>query len=84
MEYGVVDVQPVSPMALKVRFADGTAGKVRFEASHLTGVFEALKDPIVFAQARVKAGAVTWPGDLDLAPDAMYAEIKSHGEWILR
>jgi Protein of unknown function (DUF2442) len=84
MEYDVVDVQPVLPMALQVRFADGTAGRVRFEPSHLTGVFEALKDPIIFAQARIEAGAVTWPGDLDLAPDAMYAAIKCHGEWVLR
>ena len=84
MEYDVIDVQVLPPMALQVRFADGTAGQVRFEPSHLTGVFEALKDSIVFAQARVEAGTVTWPGDLDLAPDAMYAEIKSHGEWVLR
>ena len=84
MEWDVVDVQPVLPMALRVRFADGTAGQVRFELSHLTGVFEALKDPAVFALARVESGAVTWPGDLDLAPDAMYAEIKARGEWVLR
>ena len=84
MEYDVVDVQPVMPMALQVWFADGTTGQVRFEPSHLTGVFEALKDPVLFAQARIEAGAVTWPGDLDLAPDAMYAEIKSRGEWVLR
>ena len=84
MEYDVVVVQAVMPMALKVRFADGTAGQVRFEPNHLTGVFKALKDPIVFAQASVEAGAVTWPGDLYLAPDVMYAEIKSHGEWVLR
>ena len=55
MEFDVVDVQPVMPMSLPVRFADGTAGRVRFEPSHLTGVFEALKDPIVFVQARVEA-----------------------------
>ena len=84
MEWDVVDVQPVLPMALQVRFADGTAGQVRFESSHLTGVFASLKDPALFAQARIEAGAITWPGDLDLAPDAMYAEIKSHGEWVLR
>ena len=80
----VVGVQVVVPMALQVRFADGTAGQVRFEPSHLFGVFEALKDPIVFAQARVEAGAVTWPGNIDLAPDAMHAEIKYHGVWVLR
>ena len=84
MDFDVVDVRPVMPMALQVWFADGTTGQVRFEPSHLTGVFEVLKDPILFAQARVESGAVTWPGDLDLAPDAMYTEIKARGEWILR
>jgi hypothetical protein len=26
---------------------------------------------------------VTWPGELDLAPDAMHEAIKQQGEWIL-
>jgi hypothetical protein len=37
----------------------------------------------VFAQVRVEYGAVTWPGDIDLAPDAMHDELKDHGVWIL-
>ena len=59
-------------------------GKVQFEPSHLTGVFEALKDPMVFQQAHIEDGVVTWPGDIDLAPDAMYRAIKEAGEWVLR
>ena len=47
------------------------------------GVFVAA-DPDVFSQTFVLYGAVTWPGELDLAPDAMYDEIKANGEWILR
>jgi hypothetical protein len=31
----------------------------------------------------VEYGAVTWPGEIDLAPDAMYAEFKKNGEWKL-
>ena len=84
MHWNVVSVQPLSPLELAVRFEDGTEGKVRFQASHLTGVFEALKIPEVFSQARVEGGAVTWPGEIDLAPDAMYREIKHTGEWVLR
>lgn len=84
MEWDVVEVKPQAPLALHVKFADGTSGSVRFEASHLTGVFEALKDPSVFNRVYVESGAVLWPGDLDLAPDAMYREIKLHGEWVLR
>jgi hypothetical protein len=84
MHWDVVSVKPVSPLELSVLFMDGTEGRVRFESSHLTGVFEALNTPEVFRQARVEEGAVTWPGEIDLAPDAMYREIKRAGEWVLR
>jgi hypothetical protein len=83
MYWDVVSVKPVAPLALSVQFADGLAGQVRFMPSHLTGVFEALNDPQVFAQVQLDSGAVTWPGDLDLAPDAMYQAIKAQGEWVL-
>jgi hypothetical protein len=36
------------------------------------------------AQAHLEYGAVTWPGEIDLAPDAMYAEIKEAGTWVLQ
>jgi hypothetical protein len=84
MDWSVVSVTPMPPLGLVVRFVDGTEGTVRFEPSHLRGVFEALKNPEVFSQARVECGVVTWPGDIDLAPDAMYREIQRTGEWILR
>ncbi len=84
MEWDVIEVKTIAPLALQVQFADGTTGKVQFEKSHLTGVFEALRDPTVFQQAHIEDGAVVWPGDLDLAPDAMYQAIKTDGEWVLR
>jgi hypothetical protein len=84
MDWSVVKVAPMPPLAIAVEFADGKEGVVRFEPSHLTGVFEALRNPEVFRQARVEFGAVTWPGNIDLAPDAMYREIKRTGEWVLQ
>jgi hypothetical protein len=81
----VVEVKPVGPLTFAVCFIDGTEGTVRFEALHLRGVFTALKDPVYFAQVYVDDGVTVWPGgQLDLAPDAMYEEIKEHGEWVLR
>jgi hypothetical protein len=80
----VSNVEQVQEWTLKVIFRDGLTGTVRFEQSCFTGVFEVLKDPIMFKQAYVDHGAVTWPGELDLAPDAMYDEIKAHGEWVSR
>ncbi len=72
---------------LRVRFNDGTEGIVDlagFLHSESAGVFAPLRTEQVFRQARVALGAVTWPGDLDLAPDAMHREIKAHGTWIVR
>jgi len=83
MEWDVIQVETIAPLALQVQFADGTAGKVQFEPSHLTAVFVTLRDPAIFNQAYIDDGAVAWPGNLDLAPDAMYAAIKARGEWVL-
>ena len=69
---------------LFVRFVDGLTGIVDLTAliaSPQAGVFARLRDRALFEQVRVEMGAVVWPGELDLAPDAMHAAIKEHGEW---
>lgn len=69
---------------LFVRFVDGLTGIVDLSAliaSPQAGVFARLRDSGLFAQVRIEMGAVVWPGELDLAPDAMHAAIREHGEW---
>jgi hypothetical protein len=71
---------------LHVRFNDGTEGTVemaRFLGSSEAGVFAALRDETLFRQARLETGAVTWPGNLDLAPDAMHRAIRDYRTWVL-
>ena len=82
--YHVTEVAVAGPLTLTVAFVDGTTGVVRFEPSHLHGIYTPLADPAFFAKAHVDHGAVAWPGDIDIAPDAMYDEIKARGEWVLR
>lgn len=84
MYWDVKTVELTGPLSFNVEFEDGLTGKVQLEQSHLTGVFESLKDPLVFQKIYIQGGVITWPGNLDLAPDAMYVEIKNKGEWILR
>ena len=79
----VVKVAVATTLVSHVAFADGVQGHVEFPPSHLTGVFEPLKDPSFFAQVSVEHGAVTSPGELDLAPDAMYGVVKRSGHWLL-
>jgi Protein of unknown function (DUF2442) len=83
MYWDVVDVKLLEGLGLFVRFADGLAGEVRFTPEHLTGVFAPLKDPAFFRQVYLDHGAVAWPGQIDLAPDAMYQEIKAKGISVL-
>ncbi|HEV7487862.1 MAG TPA: DUF2442 domain-containing protein [Thermoanaerobaculia bacterium] len=82
-EYTVVFVEVLEHLRLAVRFRDGLTGEVVFKESHLSRVFEPLKDPAFFASVSCADGFVEWPGEIELAPDAMYEEISDHGTWIL-
>jgi len=84
MYWDVINVVPESDLSLRVSFKDGTTGKVLFEETHLTGVFSLLRDPAYFRLVSIDNGVVIWPDDIDLAPDAMYREIKRGGKWILK
>jgi len=87
VSWDLTDVVPLPGFRLAVRFVDGTAGFVDLSArvaSTKSGVFAALRNPAVFSEVFIAYGAVAWPGDIDLAPDAMHAEIRAHGEWVLR
>jgi hypothetical protein len=81
-----VEIKVLHNHRLSVTFSDGTRGEVdlfRLVHSDQAGVFSALRDPETFAQACLEYGAVTWPGEIDLAPDSMYDQIKKNGVWIL-
>ena len=82
----VAEVQALPGYRLRVRHNDGVTGIVDMSArvvSPRAGVFAALRDPALFGQVFLDLGAVTWPGEIDLAPDAMHAEIAAKGEWVL-
>jgi hypothetical protein len=79
----VLNVQIVRHLEISVTFADGLSGRVLMQPSHLYGVFQRLQNPDFFRQINVTNGYVSWPGEIDLAPDAMYEAIKKNGEWIL-
>lgn len=43
-----------------------------------------LKDQDLFNKAYLKYGVITWPGEIDLAPDAMHDAIKQKGRWLVQ
>jgi hypothetical protein len=36
------------------------------------GVFKHLKDCVLFSRARIEGGTVSWPGEIDIAPETLY------------
>tara|TARA_Y100000588_G_C14211952_1_gene907068 strand:- start:398 stop:760 length:363 start_codon:yes stop_codon:yes gene_type:complete len=80
-------VKPLPNYEIEVEFNDGTHGFIEMTAlimSERAGVFSILKDKAIFDQAHLEYGVLTWPGEIDLAPDAMHDAIKQKGRWILQ
>ena len=68
---------------VQVEFADGTAGLAdlapRLSQGPLGDGYDPLCDQKFFSRAHLEHGALTWPGRIDLAPDAMYERIRVSG-----
>ncbi len=69
---------------LAVTFQDGTSGITDLSALTTAtncGIYEALKDPTVFGQARLELGVVTWPNGADIDPAWMHEQLKYMKTW---
>jgi hypothetical protein len=76
----VTAVEVVGDHVLRLTFADGVVGDVTFDPKQWKGVLAPLADPEFFLKAYVnpESGTVTWPGELDLAPEPLHAEACAH------
>jgi hypothetical protein len=78
MHYRVIEVFPLNDFRLQVRFQDGTHGTISLKDELWGPVFEPLRDPEFFAKVKIdEHGAICWPNGADLAPDALYDDLKS-------
>jgi len=77
MDYDITHVEPRKGYKLFLRFTDGLEGEA--DVSHLNGkgVFKAWKKPGFFTEVRIdpESKTVYWPGQIDLAPDALHQAI---------
>ena len=79
MYWDVVEVKAEPDFCLFVRFADGVCGRVHLSPAEFTGVLAPLRDRSFFERVYIDNGAVAWPGEIDLAPDAMYEQVAKQG-----
>ena len=61
-----------------IKFADGLEGEVDFAKRLPGGVFKPLHDVRRFRRVRFDplSGSISWPGDLDWAPESLYAMVR--------
>ena len=70
----IVEARALDGYRVWVRFSDGVEGTADVSGLVGKGVFGAWRDPAFFRRLFVDSelGTVAWPGEIDLAPDALY------------
>lgn len=82
MYWDVIDVKVVGDRLLHVTFRDGLEGTVKFDESVLSNALDKLRKPEEFSKVMLINHVVTWPDEIDIAPDAMYEGIKTSGHHV--
>ena len=70
----VKSVQPLEDYRLEVTFENGKRRLFDLKPYMQQGVFARLRNSGAFMAARVVAGSVEWPGEIDLSYDTLYVE----------
>lgn len=82
-DWSIVRFHVLPNYKIEVSFADGTSGVAdlapRLSQGPLGDGFDPLCDENFFSKVYLEHGALTWPGGMDLAPDAMHQRIRASG-----
>ena len=72
----VKDLTPLPSYRLLLTFENGESRIFDVTPYLERGVFQRIKHPGLFGFAKVVAGSVEWPGEIDLSYDTLYLESK--------
>lgn len=74
--FELIDVREVKPLEgfnAHFVFSDGTERDIDLDQYIRGGVFEPIRnDPELFRNMFVEGGTITWPGEVDIAPETLY------------
>ena len=73
-----ISVKALPGYRLEVEFEDGTRGVLDYSEKLWGPMFEPLRDPDRFAEVELdEDGVICWQNGADLAPDALYEDLKA-------
>jgi hypothetical protein len=75
MYWDVTFVKPLPGYRIYVELVDGRRGIFDLTPYLAHGVFRQLRDARYFDQVGILLGAVTWPGEQDIAPETLLEEM---------
>jgi hypothetical protein len=78
MYYDVVSAKYLHDYQLEIIFNDGTKGTADFsDYAKRGGVFSNFQDIDFFKKVfiNMELGVLTWPGDIDIAPETVYTKV---------
>ena len=75
--YRIVEVEARAGYRIWIRFEDGVSGEVDLSELVGKGVFRRWENEDEFRKVFIdpETGTVAWPGEIDLAPDALYRDV---------
>ncbi len=72
----IIAAKPLPSFRLELTFDNGESGVVDLSSLAGRGVFTTWNEPGTFERASITdQGAIEWPGELDLCPDALYLQM---------
>lgn len=79
----VTAVKVLHDYVVQFTFTDGTIRDIDLDRYLHGGLFEEIRDPVFFRQARVAYGTIAWPNDADIDPNVLYYSLKTAREEVL-
>jgi hypothetical protein len=75
--YRIVEVEAREGYRVWIRFEDGMSGEVDLSDLVGKGVFRSWENPEEFRKVFIdeETGTIAWPGNIDLAPDALHQDV---------
>ena len=70
----ICQISTLPDYMMKLQFNNGETRLFNMKPYLGYPVFRRLENPAFFSLARIDYGTVTWPGDIDIAPETLYDE----------